>query len=46
MTNECKKMLFWWYVDNTPLEEIKPLEDLTIDYMLRCKLLRKGGAKI
>lgn len=43
MTNECKKVLFWWYIDNTPLEEIKPLEELTIDYLLKQKIFWGGG---
>lgn len=38
MTSETKKELFYWYLENTSLEEIKPLEDLTIDYLLRKRI--------
>lgn len=38
MNSEQKKMLFYWYLENTPLEEIKTLEELTIDYLLRKKI--------
>lgn len=43
MNNEAKKMLFWWYMDNTPANEILPFEKLTVDYMLQCKLFGRGG---
>lgn len=38
MNSEQKKMLFYWYIENTPLEEIKPLEELDIEYILRKKI--------
>lgn len=38
MTSETKKQLFWDYIDSTPLEEIKPLEELDIEYILRKKI--------
>lgn len=44
MNIEAKKKLFWWYIDNTPAEKIKPLEDITIEYLLELKL--GGGGEI
>lgn len=38
MTAQTKKELFWWYLENTPVEEIKPLEELDIEYILRKKI--------
>lgn len=38
MTSETKKQLFWDYIENTPVEEIKPLEELTIEYILRKRI--------
>lgn len=38
MTSETKKELFYWYIENTPVEEIKPLEELDIEYILRKKI--------
>lgn len=38
MTAETKKQLFWDYIDSTPVEEIKPLEEITIDYLLRKRI--------
>lgn len=38
MTAQAIKELFWNYIDSTPVEEIKPLEDLTINYLLRKKI--------
>ena len=38
MTAQTRKELFWWYLDNTPANEILPFEELTIDYILRKKI--------
>lgn len=38
MTAQSIKELFWNYIDSTPVEEIKPLEELDIDYILRKKI--------
>ena len=39
MKPETKKELFYWYLKNTQANEILPLEELTIDYILRKKIL-------
>lgn len=38
MTAQTKKELFWNYIDTTKLEDIKPLEELTPEYLLRKKI--------
>lgn len=38
MTAQTKKDLFWDYLDNTPTNELRRLEDITIEYLLRKKI--------
>ena len=38
MTAESKQILFWNYIDTTLLEDIKPLEELSIEYLLKKKI--------
>ena len=38
MTSQSKKELFWDYIDTTKLEDIRPLEELTIEYLLMKKI--------